>query len=511
MNGKRKQPKKDDVNVVYAFNEKELKQKFGILYLVATIVTLVSSLKEFLPLGVEKFFPLIIAATLIFFAFTLLKKYRYTAITIVSLIAIWNILTGFNIISYTDYKCSNKIKKAELLIDSLKYNDALQLLTNSGTEKYCKECENNRNAEWLLLTGQALWRNGKLEDALQLTNESLKKTTENNSRLLAKIYKTIGNIQSEMGNYNIAESFFKQAIEKGLNDDGMLIDLSIAQTNLGRMDTSLVKKVVSNNLAAKTVRQKIILTQAYRLLARNARNCIGKIEFYKLAFNSLSDDPVFSERKLLSFVDWIENRNKCKECKDKPDLDSAYLMAQAILNNSPPKADLDRAKVDLGIKFCIMFKDKADIADTSLYKSYIDKALNILNSVADIVDKMNTNPQMKLKWYLQNIDLCSRMENYKDLILALENANNIAKNLSTFEKRDISALSEFYQVQGLIHYYYKNVPQVNANMDFAKESLFKSYCFKYLFEGKLLDFRRVQAVLDSLGIKGLPVNFPASM
>ncbi len=254
------------------------------------------------------------------------------------------------------------------------------------------------------------------------------------------------------------------------------------------------------------------MTQAYRLLAYSTPNCIDKIEYFKMAYSVLDDLPELAERRLLSYNDFIDTQYNCTDYPTKISLKEAFQKSSKILSNSDSKNDIDRSKIDMSIKYCILYKNNAETLlknnkKEDAFKKF-SEALDILNSTEDIVLVSKTDPSLRLKWWLQKIDLSSRSENLNDMVKALKKASEIAKSLNFYEKKNTSSLAEFYQVQGLIHYHYRNISQIDSNDNIAKESLIKAYAIKYLLgQGTITDLRRITGILKKYDISGLPDNY----
>ena len=495
------------------FDEEQLKSKHGIVYLAVTVGTLTSGMTSLFPTKFAWTLPIIAAILLIIFSFSVLKGiYKITTIILGLCLITFNIVNALGLSPVSYLKCSKILNTSESLIDKHEYGDALQLIEHKDTKKYCSECDNDTNAKRLHLLSKSLWREGKINTALEEINKAGEIVSPKNTKLRGDIYHTLGNIYSEKNQHNLAEKNFKKAIEKGKNSLGLMIDLSISQKNLGRTPIKTVKEIISSIGTPKTIEEQIVLSQAYRLMAYSTSNCSDEIIYYQKSFESLDFTPQLAERRLISYNDWVETQYQCSDYNDKIDLKKAYNESQNIASHSDTKKDIDRAKIDMSIKYAILFKEQAEkyeknkneVFATDNYK----QALNVLNSAEDLVLNTKTDPTARLKWWMQKIDLSSRTEDLSSMISALNNASNIAQTMNFYDKKNISSLSEFYQIQGLIHYYYQKTPQIKSDLNIAKESLLKSYSIKYLLgQGKLQDLRRVKSVLEKMNITGLPDNY----
>ena len=362
------------------------------------------------------------------------------------------------------------------------------------------------------LLSVSLWREGKINIALEKLKKAGEIVSPKNNKLRGEIYHAFGNIYSEKNQHNLAEKSFKKAIEKGNNSFGLCIDLAITEKNLGRTPVKKIKKIITSIKIPKNIEEQKILSQAYRLMAYSASDCLKKTIFYQKSFESLEAIPQLAERRLISYNDWVETQYQCPDFKNRIDLTKAYNESQNIASNSDTKKDIDRSKIDMSIKYAILFKEIAEKYEKekneTLSNDNYQLALNVLNSTKDIVANTNTDPAACLKWWMQKIDLSSRAEDLSSMVSALRSASDIAKKLNFYNKKNISSLSEFYQIQGLIHYYYQDIPQIRTDLNIAKESLLKSFSIKYLLgQGKLQDLRRVRSVLEKLNVSGLPNNY----
>lgn len=494
----------------YSFDEEKLKNKYGLLYLTATIGAITSGFSVFLTGVYSSIIPLIAIITLLVFASLLLKGYIKVitiSISIVLLIINFMSLIGYSPID--NYKSSQLLNSAINLLDEDNYSDALQLLQNEESVITFSRSKTEKNCKRLQLIGKALWKEGKLDEAIQSLDKAKSLAKLEDNILLADIFYTYGNIYSSKNHYNKAEKSFKKAIEKGLNNNSILLDLSITQKYLNRLEEHNLIKIVDSIGEAKTYLEKKQLISAYRLMADISNDPKEISNLYLKAIITAEDDIKLSALKLVSYGDWIYTQYKSDEIIPEIELSDAYKEIKAIMSHGGSDNDIDRAKIDVAIKLAILYKDKAEAATSASARTLnYSIAVEILNSMSDIVTGMETDKPQQMKWYLHMIDLCSLSEDYSGMMQALQKADKLIPNMSVLNKKHLSSIHEYYQVKGLIHYYYQDIPQVDSSLLIAKESLIKSYSIKYIYDvGDLRDLRRIRDILEELNVKGLPDNY----
>ena len=497
--------------------ENILNNKNSILYMIITSGSILGGLTLYLPSGTIKLIPIISLLFLIWFSLKFIKnmKTKISLLLICLLLFIVNLFSIFGISPIHEYQLSRINKRAEELINNGRYLDSIQLLQHHNTEKIIYDVSNNVNSKRLQLLAVSLWREDSMNDALRIIQDA-DKLVDPDSILRGEIFSTMANIYKDREEYNLAEKYFKEAINKGNNSPEVQMDLLICLNDQGRLfNPDQVYEVINQVNNDKIVRNQIIKSEGYHLLASISNDREKQAEYYYQSYSILDDIDYLTERRLQSYTDWIMVKYEDRNDYSREDLDLAYQETVGILNQFSTKNDIDRAKIDMSLKFAILYKNLAYKFRTDESFSESDelffKSIEILESTRDLVKSQNIDANIRLKWWLQRIDFYSFSEDLSNMISALSEAEKVVEEMNFYDKKNLSAITEFYQVKGLINYYYKDHPEIQTDVKIAESYLLKSFSLKYLFEiGDLRDYRRTVAILEKIGISGLPDNFMIS-
>lgn len=490
------------------YDEDRIKHKFSSVYFLLAGITISGNLQSVLPKQISGFAPVIASLFWVIFSFAFLRN-RIRIFSIIGgvILALINAPGAFGISPKAQIDVSAAINAAKGHLDAAKYDQALNDLQNEDVEASSTKCTRTTQVKYMHTLAQALWRNGRNQSALDVIEKAFKKCDPKDAESLGNLHRTKGNILADFGAPNEAISQFALAQQYGMRDPGLILDKATAESKVNLFNAESISSITDSAFAPKTAREFNIKSNAFRLLSYQANSCKEKANSYFKSYAVLPSEPQFYPRKINSYVDYVIATNAC-EGAQKVNFDSAFGLVKGMFYASDPNNDLYRLKIYTAVKFAIAYKN----GQSSNYKgdSAILRAMEMLNSVSDVVSSNKYDSQARLKWYLQKIDIASQMESLSEIKPALDSAKSISDRLSIYNKAEASAIGEYLQIAAALKNNNQGVFLIPQNKDEAKELYLKAFCIKYLLlRDNLTDFKMIVNDLDSLGVKGLPKQFPA--